>query len=193
MKKLLTIILFFTVLLIGEDSTSYSWSMVQEVIIDSNFAGFVWSEPTPAQSSRLKYYVQPAPEFGKNALVTVDAVSQNIFLDADKANGHDAITRSGKAIIRNTITNNGVPVTQTWEGGKFEFHYQILDLNKNVISEVKFNKPDVEMYCMFDDGQYIGVDYQIGLLHIVIPKKNIYSVVPIFEDKDGVGQVQKVL
>lgn len=155
-----------------------SYNLIEEETIGKFYNG-VWSKPEQSKSSRLVLYKTEKMISGKKKSVMVSKTSgKNVFT------GSEWLTANKQAYVK----------AKNFDGPPYQL-YEIYDLDGKLLSTVEFNKPNtygwdgpyksviwtVKPYYYFDDGQFGGVDFEEGKFHIVIPSKNIYKEIPVFE------------
>ncbi|NHZ84788.1 MAG: hypothetical protein GWP19_02790 [Planctomycetia bacterium] len=161
-----------------ETTPGYEWELVQEEAISSSLRALVWSKPSRDKSSRLIYYKRPAAGY-KKKYEFMNKDNETAIFGGPFLTGTETLMQGKRAILRGTLTLDGVPVDHIPEGEHGKWHYQIVDFNNNVLANVDFNKPSVKFFAAFDGGEFAGIDYNKRELHLVIPSKNIYKVISV--------------
>jgi len=155
-----------------------TYNVTEEEKIGKFYDG-AWSKPEQNRSSRLLHYTAEKVISGKKKDVLFS-----------KASGKNVVTGSYWL----TVNKQAYVKAKHFDGPPYQL-YEIYDLNGNLLSTVEFNKPNtfgwdgpyekviwtVKPYFFFDDGQYIGVDFDPGVLHFVNPNLNVYKEIPIFD------------
>lgn len=150
------------------------WSLTKKDSIGNEIGTMYWSDASERKSSRLIYFISQARESGKDELINADSRKPIKSYESDYYS--DYLTESGNAFIRRTMFLNGKPVRRLVDGEGMK-HYEIYDINSNLLTRVEFNNNSIYFFCGFDDGQYIGLDYQQKQIHYVYPTKEIYRVI----------------
>ena len=166
-----------------------NYSVVEEENIGKIYNP-VWSTSDESKSSRLLHYKTQKEISGKIEDVLVSKqFKKDIFL------GNGWLTTGKQAFVK----------AKYFDGPPYQV-YEIYNLNGKLLSTVQFNKPNkfgwdgpykktiwtVKPYFFFDDGQYVGIEYNSGVLHFVNPPKNVYKEIPIFNPVVGLEEDTEV-
>lgn len=148
-----------------------TYSITKEEKIALTCIDNAWSKSERNKSSRLLHYTTEKMISGRKKSVMVS-----------KASGKNVFTGSGWL----TVNKQAYVKAKNFDGPPYQV-YEIYDLDGKLLSTVEFNKPNtfgwdgpyekviwtVKPYFFFDDGQYIGVDFDPGVLHFVNPNLNV--------------------